>query len=128
MTLMNELSTAEPGTLIKSDRIGRSHYSENFKAQVLAAFEGSSLSGQAFAEQCGIKYPTFASWRAKAKRSLQEQSVEGSMAMPFVIAELGVNTQSHAQGLTVTLPNGASAIAHDERSIKLLASLLKALG
>jgi hypothetical protein len=35
--------------------------SELHKQEVISAFESSSLSGPAFARQCGIKYPTFAS-------------------------------------------------------------------
>ena len=65
MTSMNELSTDEPAPIIKTDRIGRSHYRDDFKAEVLAAFEESSVSGQAFAEQCGVKYPTFGPPRGK---------------------------------------------------------------
>ena len=126
---MNELSTSESAPIIKSDRIGRSHYSDDFKAEVLAAFEESTLSGQAFAEQCGIKYPTFASWRTKAKRGQLKPSSQNDTVKPFVIAELGANVPSQQLGaITVTLPNGATATAHDESAVELLASLLKALG
>ena len=65
MTSMQEESTT---SIVKSDRLGRTHYSADYKDQVLDAFATSSLSGPIFAKQCGIKYPTFASWVAKQKR------------------------------------------------------------
>ena len=58
-------STSDSTSIIKSDRIGRTRYSAEYEAEVVAAFDGSGLSGPAFAKQCGIKYPTFAAWVAK---------------------------------------------------------------
>jgi hypothetical protein len=55
---------------IKSDRIGRTRYRPQYKAEVLAAYKTSGLSGPAFARECGIKYPTFASWVAKDRKSI----------------------------------------------------------
>jgi hypothetical protein len=43
------------GSIIKSDRTGRIRYGPEFKSEVLAAFQTSSLSAMAFARQCGIK-------------------------------------------------------------------------
>ncbi len=55
------------GPIIKSDRTGRTRYSAEYKREVLDAFESSSLSAPVFAQQCDIKYPTFAAWLAKRK-------------------------------------------------------------
>ncbi|MDB4566964.1 hypothetical protein N9Z78_03075 [Akkermansiaceae bacterium] len=41
-----EVSTS----IIKADRLGRTHYSIDYKSQVLETFERSSLSGPTFAE------------------------------------------------------------------------------
>lgn len=115
-----------PSTLVKADRIGRNHYTAEFKAEVLAAFEASSLSGQAFAEQCGIKYPTFASWRAKARcESEPPQNVRVSES--FVLAEFASSNADRTNGLSVELPGGALAHVADETSARLLAVLIKAL-
>ena len=62
MASMSE--TSANSNIIKSDRVGRSRYSASFKAEVLAAYARSGMSGPAFAQQCGVKYPTFASWVA----------------------------------------------------------------
>lgn len=50
------------GIIVKSDRTGRTRYTPEYKREVLAAFESSSLSAPVFAKQCGIKYPTLAAW------------------------------------------------------------------
>jgi hypothetical protein len=57
------------GTIIKSDRTGRTRYPAQYKREVLDAFESSSLSAPAFALRCGVKYPTSAG-PARRQRSL----------------------------------------------------------
>lgn len=60
----NDASSTECSELIRTGRDGRQRYSEEYKRQVLDAFAVSGMSGKAFADQCGVKYPTFASWLA----------------------------------------------------------------
>lgn len=64
---MSTITEPSSGNIIKSDRTGRTRYTRQYKQEVLAAFESSSLSAPAFAAQCGIKYPTFAAWIATRK-------------------------------------------------------------
>lgn len=116
---MNDDSTA---SIIKSDRIGRSHYSPAFKAEVLVAFDQSALSGQAFAEQCGIKYPTFASWLAKRRHA---NTAESCSSDSFILAEFA-EVGSRA-GLEVQLPGGAIARMNRPEQGPLLAALIKSL-
>ena len=111
-------------SIIKSDRIGRTRYRSEYKAEVLAALQKSGMSGAAFAQQCGIKYPTFASWITKAKVVNAFPASEQS-GQSFLIAEIG--TPSSAEGLTVTLPGGASAHVSTPEEARLLGILLKAL-
>ena len=59
------------GVIVKSDQTGRTRYTTQYKLEVLAAFESSSLSTPAFARQCGIKYPTLAAWIGARKRGDQ---------------------------------------------------------
>jgi len=112
--------------IVKSDRIGRTHYTSEYKAEVLAAFEKSGMSGQAFAAQCGIKYPTFASWRTKARRPVTSGSTSNSEPS-FILAQVTASDGGSRSGLSVKIPGGAIASAHDEDGIRLLASLIKAL-
>ena len=121
---MNEVSGTE---IIKSDRRGRSRYAEEFKTKVLDAFERSGMTGMQFAQQCGVKYPTFATWVKKRREG------GGSGAEPpkpianeaFLIAE--ISEDDLGAGLSVTLPGGAVAQATSREQVLLLAELLNAL-
>ena len=120
-SMHDEVSTS----IIKSDRIGRAHYSEQYKQEVLAAFEQSSLSGPAFAKHCGIKYPTFASWVSKSRKTktLTSSTLD---TQAFIVAELGEDL-STSQALEVRLPGGALVSATSSHHVRLLAELLRSL-
>ena len=114
-------------SIIKSDRIGRSQYRPQYKAEVLAAFRESGMSGRAFAEQCGIKYATFASWVTKANKGTAQEAIT-SCSSPFALAEFespGASTSRPA--LEIKFPGGAIATATSCDQVRLLADLLKAL-
>ncbi|MDB4438607.1 hypothetical protein N9195_03370, partial [bacterium] len=108
----------------KADRLGRTHYSSDYKAEVLEAFASSSLSGPAFAKQCGIKYSTFASWVGKRKREAST-SQQNDTVSAFVMAEVAGSPS--VQTLEVVLPGGAVARVSTSSELILLAELLKAL-
>ena len=110
------------GSIIKSDRTGRTRYTGQYKQEVLDAFESSSLSAPAFARHCGIKYPTFAAWIAGRKRAARP---EAAAKPAFLLAE--VPGASEAAGLEVRLPGGAVLRAADSFQVKLLAELLRNL-
>jgi len=121
-TMQPEVTTS----IIKSDRIGRTQYRAQYKAEVLAAFEASGLSGPAFARECGIKYPTFASWVAKARKSKTVPEVSAS-STPFLVAEIGDDSASSSAALEVTLSGGVRVRVDNRQQIHLLAELLKIL-
>ena len=68
---MQTNSDPSTGIIIKSDRSGRVRYTDEFKREVLAAYESSSLSGPDFARQCGVKYPTLTAWVSSRRRGKQ---------------------------------------------------------
>ena len=72
-SLPNE-STSLSTSIIKADRSGRSRYSQDYREEVLAAFDKSSLSGMDFARQCDIKYPTFAGFKPGATTTISANS------------------------------------------------------
>ena len=117
----------EVTSIVKSDRVGRTRYTAEYKSEVVAAFESSSLSGPAFARQCGIKYPTFAAWAAKGRGPDRSQN-SAPPASPFIIAEIGGGNSAGSEALEVRLPGGATVLADTPRQLALLAELLKALG
>jgi hypothetical protein len=117
---MNDTSTT---AIIKNDRTGRTRYPVDFKSEVLAAFDRSSLSGLAFAEQHGIKYPNFNSWLTKRRK---QQVPPAETSRPFILAEIA-SGGSEADGLHVQLPGGAIVTATTPEATILLAQLVKAL-
>jgi hypothetical protein len=121
-------STADdlPTTIIKSDRAGRPRYTQQYKDEVLAAYEASGMSGPAFAEHCGLKYPTFASWVAKRRRESSQAETPGDRQQ-FVLAEFSTGSAPAGGGLHVELPGGASARLADAGQVALLAALIRAL-
>lgn len=102
----------------------RTRYTDQYKAEVVAGFEASSLSASAFARQHGIKSPTFCSWVAKARRRARPRQA-GPASSAFLLAEIG--QESGGKTLEVRLPGGASAVAGTSRQVALLAELLKSL-
>ena len=111
------------GTIVKSDKTGRTRYTPEYKREVLAAFESSSLSAPVFARQCGIKYPTLAAWIGARKRG--DQTAPRGNSPAFLVAEVASSTNGPA--LEVQLPGGSVARASDAEQIRLLAALLRHL-
>lgn len=121
---METSTDSSAGTIIKSDRAGRTRYTAQYKREVLDTFESSSLSAPAFARQCGIKYPTFGAWLAGRNRGGRASSPSADRPA-FVLAELG--SASDDESLEVRLPGGAVARASGSAQLKLLAELLRHL-
>jgi hypothetical protein len=113
-----------PATIIKSDRTGRARYTQQYRDEVLAAFEASGMSGPAFAEHCGLKYPTFAGWVSKPRRE-KGRVRRSANKQQFVLAEVGA--APGGDGLRVELPGGASARLSEASQVSLLAALIRAL-
>jgi transposase-like protein len=116
--------SAETTSIIKSDRTGRTRYSAEYRAEVVEAFEHSGMSGPAFAAQCGIKYPTFAAWVAKARKKPGSED-DGDAGQRFLLAEVaGPETGS---AMRVELPGGAVAHVSSASQAALLGEILKVL-
>jgi hypothetical protein len=125
MASTNDLLSTESSAIIRTGADGRQRYDEDYKRQVLGAFDRSGMSGKAFAEQCGVKYPTFASWLAK-RRGAPAGDGKGNAAGPaFLLAEIG--TEDSQDALEIILPGGVLARAATPRQARLLAELVKAL-
>ena len=84
------------------------------------------MSGPAFAEHCGLKYPTFAGWAAKRKKE-EGSGGHATSKRQFVLAEFGTAPDPGASGLHIELPGGASARLADTGQVELLVTLIRAL-
>jgi len=111
--------------LVKSDRAGRTRYTKTYKSEVVSAYEQSGMSAVAFAEHCGIKYPTLASWLAKAKHSSESNDHSHELAQPFVIAEFA--SPHGTDSIKLELPSGIIVHVSSSSQLGLLADLLKTL-
>lgn len=126
MTSTNDVSTT---AIVKADTRGRTRYSEDYRQEVLDAFEQSGLSGMEFARQCGVKYSTFASWIKKRRESREDRGggylPRPATTDPFIIADIREN--GSAGGLSVTFPGGVVARASTRDQVELLAVLMRTL-
>jgi len=111
--------------IIKSDRTGRTRYTRQYKQEVLAAFDASSLSAPQFAAQCGVKYPTFASWIAAEKRDGKPSATEDRPT--FLLAEVAAASDVSPASLEVRLPCGAIVRVPSHEQLPLLVELLRQL-
>jgi transposase-like protein len=119
MQLSNN-QTDEMAELVATGRDGRVHYTREQRERVLGLFEKSGMSGKAFAEKYGIKYPTFALWRRQ-----QREKPDGDTG-GFVLAEIA-GEDCPAGHLTLVLPGGSEVRASGECGVDLMASLIRKL-
>jgi transposase-like protein len=112
-------------SIIKSDRTGRTRYTRQYKQEVLSAYEASSLSAPQFAAQCGIKYPTFASWLAAVKRN--GGSAKATNRPTFLLAEVAASPEATSAALEVLLPCGAIVRVPSRDHLPMLVELLRQL-
>jgi hypothetical protein len=119
---MSSITESTPTHIIKSDHIGRTPYTRQFKQEVLSAFKSSSLGAPVIAAQCGINDPTFAAWIAAGKARPPKRN---GGAPTFLAAQ--VSDDSDGSRLEVHLPGGAIARAADVLHVRLIAELLRNL-
>jgi transposase-like protein len=123
---MASIQETTSGELVKSDRVGRTRYTKAYKAEVIQSYEQSGMSAAAFAEHCGVKYPTFASWIAKVKLTASANSPsKNDDTQQFIIAEIGSPRMDAA--LKLELPSGVIVHLSSASQLGLLSDLLKTL-
>lgn len=115
--------TQEAVELVRTSSDGRVRYGPEQREKVLDLFEQSGMSGKAFAEKHGIKYPTFALWRRQRRDAVAEDCGNGQ---GFVLAEIGTADRS-SDGLSLVLPCGSEVRVGGESGVELLASLIRKL-
>jgi transposase-like protein len=105
------------GGMKTSDRVRHRRTSAAQRAQLLAAFDRSGLSGAAFAREHGLNYTTFCGWRQRRDQG------KGSTA--FVEVELPV--PSAPVELVIELGAYARVRVQSEHQIVLVTRLLQKL-
>ena len=115
-------SMSDEEELLKVDAIGRVWASRKRREALLDEFERSGTSAAQFAALTGVKYPTFASWVQKRRRT-KDASVRTEAPLRRMEAVAAVP----AAGLCVHLPCGARMEIADGRQAQVAAALLRAL-
>ena len=121
-------------TILKTDVLGRVKMPLARREQLLDEFERSGLSGQKFAELVGVKYPTFATWAQKRRRTRGAYPAKLPIRRtdPVKWLEAVVEAAQPCGGknplvLVLELPGGAKAEIGDVKQAALAAELLRAL-
>lgn len=139
--------------LLRMDERGRVRVDRERRAELLAEFDRSGMSGAAFARWAGIKYPTFAGWlqqrrngyyggrrasapalaasRASAPATASASGVawaELVVSAPVAAAAGDVGATDDAARLRVRLPGGATLeLDGAPATLRLAAALLREL-
>lgn len=129
------------GEILKVDGKGRVRTPRERQEALLAEFDRSGMSGVAFAQWAGIKYPTFAAWLSKRRRTQGPSPVEvtplsettaptSTKPLHWVEAVMTPEMKSSASvsvSLVVHLPDGVRMEVHDSRGATLAAEVLRQL-
>jgi len=130
---MTSTSDEEQALILKTDALGRVRMPKDRREAILDAFERSGMSGQAFAARIGVKYPTFATWVQKRRRSRGDyKSREGKrkQAAEVTLFEAVVDleaTTAAASALEVETAQGLKLRIASSAEVALAAELLQAL-
>jgi transposase len=130
---MTSTSNEEQALILKTDALGRVRMPKDRREAILDAFERSGMSGQAFATRIGVKYPTFATWVQKRRRSRGDyKSREGKRkrAAEVTLFEAVVDPEATtaAEGaLEVETAQGLKLRIGSSADVALAAELLQAL-
>jgi len=93
--------------LLKTDVLGRVKMPREKREALLDEFERSGMSGQAFAEWAGIKYPTFASWKQERGKARGMAGQAGTVEWVEARLPESLGGLQTGQSLTIQLPAGA---------------------
>ena len=115
--------------VLKQDAAGRVWTPRDRREEVLDEFERSGLPAAQFAAHVGVKYPTFAAWVQKRRKSRAAASVPApATAEPMRWMEASVvSGPVETSGLAIHLPGGARLEVRDAAQAELAAQVLRAL-
>jgi hypothetical protein len=122
---MTESDKTDGTTLVlRRDRVGRVRRSAEQRAEILAQFDRSGLSGPQFARVAGISYQTLATW-LKKRRESDVGPMEPADGAPvfFMQAVVGSSGGGDA-GLELKFGGGASATITTPQQARLAAVLV----
>ena len=126
-------TNTEETLILKTDVLGRVRMPLERREAILDAFEQSGMSGQAFANHIGVKYPTFATWIQKRRRERSEYPRKKLPELPasqitFVEAQIEKPSEPALQGaLEVQTAGGVKLMIRSQGEVALAAQLIRSL-
>jgi len=121
-------STTEELEILKTDVLGRVRMPREKRELILERFEGSGMSGQAFAEYIGVKYTTFASWVQKRRREQGTYGEAGRLKAPLALVEAVMEPAPEAGGILKIETRGGHRVEVSGREQIALAARKKGSG
>ena len=133
MATTASIVTAEE--ILKQDSLGRVRTPLAKRQEILAAYDGSGMSGARFAAMAGINYSTFSSWvQMRNQKQGKESVLRGSASKPevqWIETEISCRAEQRCSGTGMEielLGSGARLRIRDERDAELAAVVLRAMG
>lgn len=124
----------EVGRPLPVDSNGRVRMPANKRAEILAEFAASGMTGIAFARHIGVKYPTFASWLRLARLGNRSLPSRGHLSIPRTPDAKGIRfleatpvPASSPAALEIVFPGGACLRITAASQLPLTAELLRRL-
>lgn len=128
-------TTDEQTLILKTDALGRVRMPKDRREAILDAFERSGMSGQAFAAHIGVKYPTFATWVQKRRRSSGDYAGREGMSVRSAsisfleaVVESTANEDKKKEFLEIETAKGLKVRIGSKSQAELAAALIRALG
>jgi transposase-like protein len=112
---MKTLQTEVVDTGEKRDTRGRRIATAEEKAALIAAYEGSGLTQQAFANREGVKYCTFTAWLGRHRRQNAKPA----------FTEVSVRSSRVAGAIEIALPDGVVVRGSDIEPLIAVVSRLR---
>ncbi len=115
-------TSGNESVILRRDKLGRIKIPASKRAEILAEYDRSGMSGLEFAKWAGLTYSTFATWIQKRR---QAKPTKDSSSTPKWVEVVSQNPPSSF--LTLELSGGVKLTIQDENQARLAGVFLKSL-
>ena len=110
---------------MKVDEAGRVQTPKEKRAEIVAAYESTSMTGRQFATYCGVKYSTLMCWAKTYRKKKCPASTEVTLGRKWV--EAVVEEKAVAEELRVEIGTGVRLCVSSLRQAALAAEILRVM-
>lgn len=111
------------GQVLKIDEAGRVQTPREKRAEIVAAYESTSMTGRQFAAYCGVKYSTLMCWAKRYRKKKRSACTEVTLGRKWV--EAVVEEKASAEELHVEIGTGVRLRVGSLRQAALAAEILR---